>query len=80
MDPWIGQSVRWGLCQEPFVSGEVAQYIIVEDFVEGCHVWGLPSGSVHRAYVYWCGKHTCCVGWVFPCRVYIDSNRHDSRI
>jgi hypothetical protein len=21
-----------------------------------------------------------CVGWVFPCRVYIDSNHHDSRI
>jgi hypothetical protein len=30
--------------------------------VEGCHVWGLPAGSVRRAYMDWCGKRTCHVG------------------
>jgi hypothetical protein len=43
--------------------------------VEGCHVWGPPAGSIHWAYVDWCGKHMCHVG-----RVYIHSNRRDSRI
>jgi hypothetical protein len=48
--------------------------------MEGCHVRGPPVGSVCRAYVNWCGKRTCRVGRVFPCRVYIDSNRRDSQI
>jgi hypothetical protein len=26
------------------------------------------------------GKHMCHVYWVFPCRVYIDSNHRDSQI
>jgi hypothetical protein len=41
---------------------------------------GTTTGSVCRAYVDWHGKHTCCVDRVFPCRVYIDFNHHDSRI
>jgi hypothetical protein len=48
--------------------------------VKGCHVRGLPVGSVRQTYVDWRGKHACRVGRVFPCRVYIDSNRRDSRI
>jgi hypothetical protein len=48
--------------------------------VKGCHVWGPPAGSVWVAYVDWCRKHMCCVYQVFPYRVYIDSNRCDSRI
>jgi hypothetical protein len=48
--------------------------------MEGCHVQGPLAGSVRWAYVDWCGKRTCRVGRVFPCRVYIDSNRRDSRI
>jgi hypothetical protein len=48
--------------------------------VEGCYVRGPPVGSVHRAYVDWCGKRTCRVGQVFPYRVYIDSNRRESWI
>jgi hypothetical protein len=48
--------------------------------VKGCHVRGLPAGSICRAYVNWRGKRTCRGGQVFPCRVYIDSNRRDSRL
>jgi hypothetical protein len=44
--------------------------------VEGCHIQGPPAGSVHQAYVDWCGKHTCRVDRVFP----YNSNRRDSRI
>jgi hypothetical protein len=38
------------------------------------------SRAVHMAYVDWRGKCTYRVYQVFPYRVYIDSNRHDSRI
>jgi hypothetical protein len=48
--------------------------------VKGCHVRGLPTGSIHRAYVDWCEKRTCHGGRVFPCRVYIDSNHRDYQI
>jgi hypothetical protein len=48
--------------------------------VKGCHIRGLSAWSLCRAYVDWCGKRTCHVGRVFPCRVYIDSNRRNSRI
>jgi hypothetical protein len=47
---------------------------------KGYHIQGSPTGSVCRAYVDWCGKRTCRVGRIFPCRVYIDSNHRDSRI
>jgi hypothetical protein len=79
-DPRIGQPACWGLCQEPFFSGAVALSIVVDDFTKGYHVRGLPVGSVRWVYVDWHGKHTCHVGQVFPYRVFIDSNRHDSRI
>jgi hypothetical protein len=48
--------------------------------MKGCHIRGLPIGSVCRAYMDWRGKRTCHVGRVFPCRVYIDSNHRDSQI
>jgi hypothetical protein len=79
-DPWIGQPACCRLCQEPFFSGAVALSIVVDGFTKGCHVWGPTAGSVRRAYVDWRGKHTCRVGPVFPYKVYIDSNRHDTRI
>jgi hypothetical protein len=80
MDPQISQLARWGLCRGPFFSGAVALSIAVEDFTKGCHVQGLPTGSVRWAYVDWHGKRMCHVGWVFPCSMYIDLNRRDSRI
>jgi hypothetical protein len=76
----ISQSVCCRLCREPFFSGAVALFVAVDDFVKGCHVRGLPPGSVHGAYVDWCGKRTCRVDRVFPCRVYIGSNHRDSQI
>jgi hypothetical protein len=42
--------------------------------MKGCHIRRPLAGSIRRAYVGWRGKCTCRVGWVFPCRVYIDSN------
>jgi hypothetical protein len=36
--------------------------------------------SVRVMYMDWRRKHTCRVDRVFPCRVYIDLNRRDSRI
>jgi hypothetical protein len=80
MDPRIGQPARWGLCQELFFSGATTLSIAVEDFAKGYHVRGPPAGSVRRAYVDWRGKCACRVGRVSPCRVYLDSNRRDSRI
>jgi hypothetical protein len=47
---------------------------------QGRHVRGLPTESVRRACVDWSGKCMWHVDQVFPCRVYIDSNRHDSQI
>jgi hypothetical protein len=73
-------AAHWGLCREPFFSGAVALSIAVEDFTKGCHVRGLPAGSVHQAYVDWREKRTCHIGRIFPYRVYIDLNRRDSRI
>jgi hypothetical protein len=39
MDPWIGQPVCCGLCQEPFFSGAVALLNFVDYFVNGCYMW-----------------------------------------
>jgi hypothetical protein len=60
--------------------GAVDLFKSVEDCVKGCHVHGPPVGSIRRAYVDWHGKRTCRIDQVFPCRVYIDSNRCDSQI
>jgi hypothetical protein len=79
-DSWIDQSACCGLCRKLFFSGAVALSIAVDDFVKGFHVCGLLAGSVRGAYVDWHRKRTCRVDQVFPCRVYIDSDRRDSRI
>jgi hypothetical protein len=79
-DPRIGKPACCGLCQEPFFLGAVALSIAIDDFTKGCHIRGPPAGSVRQAYVDWRGKHMCRVDRVFPCRVYIDSNRCDSQI
>jgi hypothetical protein len=77
--PWTAQS-GWEV--ESWVlflgSSESIQLCWVD--VKCCHIRGSPAGSVCVAYVDWHVKHTCHVDQVFPCRVYIDSNRHDSQI
>jgi hypothetical protein len=50
------------------------------ELVKGYHVRGLPTKSVRPVCVDWSGKRTWRVDQVFPCIVYIDSNRRDSRI
>jgi hypothetical protein len=80
MDPRIGHPACCGLCWEPFFSGAVGSVQICQSLMKGCHVRGPPAGSVHWAYVDKCGKRTCRVDRVFPCMVYIDSNRRDSQI
>jgi hypothetical protein len=61
-------------------AGAVALSSTVNYFAKGCHIRGLPTGSVCQAYMDWHGKCMCRVGRVFPCRVYIDLNRRDSQI
>jgi hypothetical protein len=66
----------WGLYRESFFLGAVGSVQRCWWLAKGCHVWGPTAGSMRGLR----GKHTCRVGRVFPCRVYIDSNRRDSRI
>jgi hypothetical protein len=80
MDPHIGQLMCCRLCREIFFSGAVRSIQICRWLVKGCHIRGLLAGSVRQVYVDWHGKSTCHVDRVFPCRVYIDLNRCDSRI
>jgi hypothetical protein len=80
IDPRIGQPACCGLCQELIFSGAVTLSIVVDDFTKGCHMRRLPAESVHGVYVDWRRKCMCHVDWVFPCRVYNDSNCHDSPI
>jgi hypothetical protein len=79
-DPRIDQPACCGLCREPFFSGAVGSVQICRRLVKGCHVRGLPARSIFRSYRDWHGKHTCHVDQISLCRVYIDSNRRDSRI
>jgi hypothetical protein len=65
-DPRIGQPAHCELCWETFFSGAVALFIVVDDFTKGCHIRGLPVGSVCRTYVDWHGKHMCRIGRVSP--------------
>jgi hypothetical protein len=48
---WIGQPACCGLCRKPFFSGAVSLLNSVGDCAKGCHVRGLPTGSVCGAYV-----------------------------
>jgi hypothetical protein len=59
MDPWVGQSVCCGLGRDTFFLGAVALSNDVDDIAKGCHVQGLPTGSIRVAYVDWRGKHIC---------------------
>jgi hypothetical protein len=78
-DSRIGQLACCGLCQEFFFLGAMTLLNSVGDCVKGCHVCGLFARSIHGVYVDWRGKRTCRVDRVFSCRVYIDSNHHNSQ-
>jgi hypothetical protein len=74
----LSRAERWS--REYFFSGAVVSVQPCRWLVKGCRIQGLPVGSVRQTYVDWRGKRMCHVGRVFPCRVYIDSNRRDSQI
>jgi hypothetical protein len=61
-----------------FRSSRVRQLCWVS--IKGFHIRGLPMESVCVMNMDQRKKCTCRVYQVFPYRVYIDSNRHDSRI
>jgi hypothetical protein len=78
-DPQIDRSVCWGLCREPlFGSSEIYLSLSVTHERLLCldHVRFVLSGTI-RGLSVGCVLRVCRV---FPCRVYIDSNRCDSRI
>jgi hypothetical protein len=65
-DPWIDQPACCGLGREPFFLGAMYPFNSVNNFMKGCHVWGLPTRSVRVTYVDWYAKHTCHLYQVFP--------------
>jgi hypothetical protein len=87
---WLGREIRYGPTNRTtgvlwIVLGSI--FLRSSDsvqlgrwLVKGYHVWGPPVGSIRRTYMDWRRKRTCRVGWVFPYRMYIDSNRRDSWI
>jgi hypothetical protein len=62
----IRQLACCGLCQEPFFLGALDPFNSVDNFTKGCHIWGLPAGSVRVVYVDWHEKRTCHVYQVSP--------------
>jgi hypothetical protein len=74
----LSRAERWS--SEALFSGAVVSLQPCRQLIKGCHIRGPPAGSVRWAYVDWRGKRMCHIGRVFPCMVYIDSNRRDSRI
>jgi hypothetical protein len=77
--PWTTQS-GWEVNLGTLFLGSSESIQLYWVGVKGCRVRRPPARSVHQMYVDWYGKRTCRVDQVFPCRVYIDSNRRDSRI
>jgi hypothetical protein len=73
-------SAGLGVVSGDFFSGAVGSIQRCWWLAKGCHIRGPPVGSIRWAYVDWRGKRTCRVGQVFPCMVYINSNRCDSQI
>jgi hypothetical protein len=78
-DPWIGQPTCCGLCRESFFGSSgihpnlsmTHEWLLYIDHVR--YIWSM---AIHELSV----KYVWCVGRVFSCRVYIDSNRRDSWI
>jgi hypothetical protein len=65
---------RW--IQEHFFLRAVVSIQLCWVSIKGCHIWGLPAGSVRG--LAWEAYVLCVSG--FPYRVYIDSNYRDSQI
>jgi hypothetical protein len=52
-DPRIGQSVRCGLCREPFFSGIVDLFKSIDDCAKGCYMWTMWDTYGLGPYVDW---------------------------
>jgi hypothetical protein len=63
-----GSVNRWtgDIFGDPFFLGAVRSVQLCGVSVKGCHIRGLPAGSVRRTYVDWRGKHTCRVDRFSP--------------
>jgi hypothetical protein len=76
----IGQPSYCGLCLEPFCSGGSGSvqicWWLCERLLYVDHVRYVWSRAIRGLSV----ESMWHVGRVFPCRVYIDSNHHDSQI
>jgi hypothetical protein len=81
-NPRIGQTSCCGLCRDPFFSGAVTLLNSVDDCVKDCYMWTMWDTFGLGPYTDWAWKAcgVLVVGPVFPCRVYTDLNRCDSRI
>jgi hypothetical protein len=77
-DPRIGQPSWCGLCQEPFFSGAVDLLNSVDDYAKGCYA--LTMWDTYGLGPYADRAWDAYGVFVWFCRVYIDSNLHDSRI
>jgi hypothetical protein len=78
--PRIGQPTCCGLERETFFLRVVDPSNSVDNTVKGCHVRGLPTGSIQMEYVDWQEKCTYYVNQVSPCIVHIDLKCHKSQI
>jgi hypothetical protein len=52
--------------ERSFFLREVALSNAVDDSAKGCHIWGVPTGSIRVAYMNRLRKHMCFVYQVSP--------------
>jgi hypothetical protein len=76
--------IRWPsccrLCQEPFFLGAVDLFKFVDDCMKDCYMWTAWDTYGRGPYADWAWKACGVLVEFFPYRVYINSNRRDSRI
>jgi hypothetical protein len=79
-DPHISQAVCWGCSRESLFLGSSGihpnQSATHERLLYVDHMRYVWSRSIHGSSM----ESVWRVGRIFPCRVYIDSNHHKSRI
>jgi hypothetical protein len=78
-DPWISQPTCCGLCQEPF-SHEQWHCSTLLTTMWKVDICGAREIRLVESHTWTKRENVWLVGRIFPYRVYIDSNRHDSRI
>jgi hypothetical protein len=79
-DPWIGQSSCCELGKELFFSWAVTLLNSVDDYMKDCYTQTMQDTYGREPYTDRAWKACGVLVKFSPCRVYIDSNRRDSRI